>query len=130
MSENISEETEFKAEKAGERVYFNISSIQYKSLGGSKFLLLFVDEYTGFKKSYFLSAKSQMAEKGLKYIIFLETNNIIVKTFRCNNAEENEKFKEKLIELGKNIKMEFSALGTPQQNRIVERAFAAMYRIV
>ena len=58
---------------------------------------MFVDQYTGFKKSYFLSAKSQMAIKGLEYIIFLETNNIIVKTFRCSNAEENKKFKEKLI---------------------------------
>ena len=63
---NIPKKTELKAEKAGERVYFDISSIQYKSLGGSKFWLLFVDEYTGFKKSYFLSAKSQMAEKGYR----------------------------------------------------------------
>ena len=89
---NFPKETEFRAEKARERIYFNISSIQYKSLGGSKFWLLFVDEYTGFKQNYFLSAKSQMAEKGLKYMIFLETNNIIVKTFMCNNARENEKF--------------------------------------
>ena len=97
----IPKNTEFKAEKAGKRVYFDISSIQYKSLGGSKFWLLFVDKYTGFKKSYFLSAKSQIAEKGLEYINFLETNNINVKTFRCDNAGENEKFKEKLIELRK-----------------------------
>ena len=51
----------------------------------------------------------------------------IVKIFRCDNVGENEKFKEKLIELGKNIKMEFSVPGTPQQNGIVERAFATMY---
>ena len=82
----VPKNTQFKAEKAGERIYFDISSIQYKSLGGSKFWLLFEDEYMGFKKSYFLSAKSQMAEKGLKNIIFLETNNIIIKTFRCDNT--------------------------------------------
>ena len=34
---NTPKKTELKAEKAGERVYFDISSIQYKSLGGSKF---------------------------------------------------------------------------------------------
>ena len=45
-----------------------------------------------------------MAEKWLEYINFLETNNIIVKTIRCDNAGENEEFKEKSIELGKNIK--------------------------
>ena len=71
-----------------------------------------------------------MVEKRLKYINFLETNNIIVKTFRYNNAGEKEKFKEKLIELGKTIGMEFLALGTPHQNGIVERAFAMMYRRV
>ena len=45
---NIPKNTEIKAEKAGERIYFSISSFQYKSLGGSKFWLLFVDKYTGF----------------------------------------------------------------------------------
>ena len=34
---NIPKNTEFKAEKAGERIYFDISRILYKSLGGSKF---------------------------------------------------------------------------------------------
>ena len=53
VRKNIPKNTEFKAEKAGERVYVDISSIQYKSLGGLNFSLLFVDEYTGFKKSYF-----------------------------------------------------------------------------
>ena len=71
-----------------------------------------------------------MAEKVLEYINFLETKNIIVKTFRCDNAGQNEEFREKLIELGKNIKMEFSAPGTPQQNRIVERAFTTINRRV
>ena len=50
---NIPKKTELRAEKTGERVYFNISSIQYKSLGGSKFWLLFVDKYIGFKKIIF-----------------------------------------------------------------------------
>ena len=48
---NIPKNMEEKAEKPGKWVYFDISSIQYKSLGGSKFWLLFVDEYTGYKKS-------------------------------------------------------------------------------
>ena len=52
---NVAKKVEFKAEKLGDQVYFNISSIQYKSLGGSKLWLLFVDEHTRYKKSYFLS---------------------------------------------------------------------------
>ena len=47
---NVPKKTELRAEKVVERVYFNISSILYKSLGGSKFWLLFVDKYTGFMK--------------------------------------------------------------------------------
>ena len=43
---NVAKKVEFKAKKPGNRVYFDISSIQYKSLGGSKFWLLFVDEHT------------------------------------------------------------------------------------
>ena len=59
---NIPKQTKLKAEKAGERVYFDISSIQYKSLGGSKFWLLFIDEYMGFKK---INLKAKWRKKGL-----------------------------------------------------------------
>ena len=68
-----------------------------------------------------------MAKKGLEYIHFMETNNINITTFRCNNAGENIKFKEKLVEIGKKINIEFLAPNTPQQNGIVERAFATLY---
>ena len=44
--------------------------------------------------AHFLSAKSHMAEKGVKYINILETNNIIVKIFRCNHAGEMRNSKE------------------------------------
>ena len=64
---NVTKKVEYKVEKSGEQVYFNISSNQYKSLGGSKFWLLFVDKHTGYKKSYFLSWKSQMSSKDTQY---------------------------------------------------------------
>ena len=94
---NVAKKVEFKAKKPGNQVYFDISSIQYKSLGGSKFWLLFVDERTRYKKSYFLSLKSQMAKKGMEYIHFMETNTIKITTFRCDNEGEHIKFKEKLV---------------------------------
>ena len=124
---NVAKKVEFKAKKPGNQVYFDISSIQYKSLGGSKFWLLFVDERTRYKKSYFLSSKSQMAKKGMEYIHFMETYNIKITTFRCNNAGKNIKFKEKLVEIGKKINIKFSAPNNPQQNRIIKRAFATLY---
>ena len=92
---NVTKKVEFRAEKPGYQVYFDISSIHYNSLVDSKFCLLFIDNHIRYKKSYFLSSKSQMANKGLEYIYFMETHNINIATFRCNNAGENIKFKEK-----------------------------------
>ena len=127
---NIPKYVDFKATEPGGKVFFDLSSIEYKSLGGAKFWLLFVDEYTIFKKSYFLRTKNQVTEKGLEFIHLLQSNNIKVKVFRCDNAAENEKFKKKIIELGMDARFEFSAPGTPQQNGVVKRAFATLYRRV
>ena len=87
-SEKLHEKVEFRAEKPGDQVYFDISSIQYKSIGGSKSWLLFIEEHTWYNKSYFLSSKSQMVNKGIEYIHFMEIHNINIATFSYNNAEE------------------------------------------
>ena len=54
----------------------------------------------------------------------MQSNDIKVKVFRCDNAAE---FKEKIIKIGMDARLEFSAPGTPQQNGVVERAFATLY---
>ena len=118
---------EFTAENPGDQVYFDISSIQCKSLGGSKFWLLFIDQHTGYKKIYFLSLKSQMAHKGSEYIHSMEMYNIKIASLRCNNAGENIKFEKNLVQNRKNINLEFLAPNTPQQNGTVERAFDTLY---
>ena len=118
---------DFKAEEPGGEVFFYLSSIEYKSLGGEKFWLLFVDKYTGFKKTYFLRTKNQVTEKGFEFIHLLQSTGIKGKVFRCDNIAENEKFKEKIIELGMDTRFEVSAPGTPQQNGVIERAFAMLY---
>ena len=76
---NIPKYIDFKATKPGGKVFFDLSSIEYKSLGGAKFWLLFLDEYTGFKKRYFLRTKNQVTEKGVEFIHLLRSNNIKVK---------------------------------------------------
>ena len=48
---NVPKHVDCKAEEPGGKVFFDMSSIQYKSLGKAKFWLLFVDKYTGSKKS-------------------------------------------------------------------------------
>ena len=57
----------------------------------------------------------------------MATNNIVVKTIRCDNAGENKKFESNSKKQGLGLKFEFTAPGTPQQNGRVERKFAALY---
>ena len=54
-----------------------------------------------------------MANTGLEYNHFMETHNINMATFRYDNSVEHIKFKEKLVQIGKNIAVEFSALNAP-----------------
>ena len=53
----------------------------------------------------------------------METLNINIV---FDNAGENIKFKEKLVQIRKNINVEFLAPNKPQQNGIVERSFATL----
>jgi transposase InsO family protein len=50
-----------------------------------------------------------------------------VQCTRINNSEENKSFHQQAQRSNYNIKFEFTAPGTPQQNGKVERAFAALY---
>ena len=57
----------------------------------------------------------------------LKSKGIETKFIRCDNAGENYKFQEKVIDAGLKIKFEFTAVGTPQQNGIAERAFSTLF---
>ncbi len=50
-----------------------------------------------------------------------------VRFIRCDNAGENGTLKKQIDNDGRNIKFEFTARNTPQQNGKVERAFATLY---
>eukprot|EP00977_Amphora_coffeiformis_P021979 scaffold10145_cov84-Amphora_coffeaeformis.AAC.1 len=113
-----------KTDVPGERLYFDISSIKGESAGGKKFWLLVVDEATGFPWSFFLKKKDELKGHMMTLVNELHKKDIKVKTFRCDNAGENKDF-EKVIKNSKyDIKFEYTAPGTPQQNGVVERKFA------
>ena len=50
----------------------------------------------------------------------------VYNAFRCNNAGENQAFEKEYIEKELGIVFKYTAPGTPQQNGVVERAFATM----
>ena len=64
----LSKESDSKATKIGERISFDISSVNKVSHGGNKFWLLIIDEFTNYCWSLFLKNKSDLPEAMLKWL--------------------------------------------------------------
>jgi transposase InsO family protein len=96
--------------------------IAYISIGGSKYCLVIVDDYSRFTWVFFLQDKSQTQET-LKGFLRRAQNEfgLRIKKIRSDNGT---KFKNSQIEgflEDEGIKHEFSSPFTPQQNGVVER---------
>jgi len=124
---NVPKGPKEKSTKPGHRMYIDLKSSKYTSTGGSKYWCLAVDEATHMKFSMFLKQKSDMKEKLVPFLKELQhTYGVKVKHIRCNNAGENRALEDLCIEKDLGIIFEYTAPGTPQQNGVVERAFATM----
>jgi transposase InsO family protein len=92
------------------------------SIGGSKYCLIIVDDYSRFTWVFFLQEKSQTQET-LKGFLRRAQNEfgLRIKKIRSDNGTEfkNSQIEGFLEEEG--IKHEFSSPYTPQQNGVVER---------
>ena len=120
--------TENKATDIYERLCLDTSSIRYRNAGGAKYWLLIVDEFSNYKISKFMNRKSHLAVTCLEIIRELETRTgKKVKYIRCDNAGENISLDRSLLREGYDIRFEYTASGTPQQNGKVERAFPTLY---
>jgi transposase InsO family protein len=97
-------------------------SIAYLNIGGSKYGLVIVDDFSRFTWVFFLQDKSE-TQGTLKRFLRRAQNEfeLNVKKLRSDNETEfkNLQVEEYLEEEG--IKHEFSAPYTPQQNGVVER---------
>jgi transposase InsO family protein len=96
--------------------------IAYISIGGSKYCLIIVDDYSRFTWVFFLQEKYQTQET-LKRFLRRPQNEfgLRIKKIRSDNGTE---FKNSQIEgflEQEGIKHEFSSPCTPQQNSVVER---------
>jgi transposase InsO family protein len=96
--------------------------IAYISIGGSKYCLVIVEDYSRFTWLFFLQEKSQTQET-LKRFLRRAQNvfGLRIKRIRSDNGTEfkNSQIEGFLEEEG--IKLEFSSPYTPQQNSVVER---------
>jgi hypothetical protein len=96
--------------------------IAYISIGGSKYCLVIVDDYSRFTWVFFLQEKSQTQETLKRFLRRAQNEfGLRIKKIRSDNGTEfkNSQIEGFLEEVG--IKHEFSSPYTPQQNGVVER---------
>jgi len=117
-----------KASEPGERIYVDISYTFEPSMGGSKYWLLVIDQFTKFKWSRFIKKKSDLAINLVEIIKLIRFDNYQVKYIRCDNAGENQVIKKTMIDNEMfGMKLEYTTPYTPQFNGLVERSFAFLY---
>jgi transposase InsO family protein len=96
--------------------------IAYISIGGSKYCLVIVDDYSRFTWVFFLQKKSQTQETLRRFLRRAQNEfGLGIKKIRSDNGTE---FKNSPIEgllKDEGIKHEFSSPYTPQQNGVVDR---------
>jgi transposase InsO family protein len=96
--------------------------IAYISIGGSKYCLVIVDDYSRFTWVFFLQEKSQTLETLKRFLRRAQNEfGLRIKKIRSDNGTEfkNSQIEGFLEEEG--IKHEFSSPYTPQKNGVVER---------
>ena len=107
---NISKDNEkSRSVIAGERLGFDISSIQDLSLGGSKYWLLVVDEASSMCWSFFLKRKAETSTKIHGLICELKDRfNKVVKFLRCDmqvkTRRQKNTLRRKVLEFSSNTR--------------------------
>ena len=94
----------------------------YASLGGNKYYLVIVDDYSRYTWTFFLQDKAEVASIFKKFAKTAQNQfDVKIKKIRSDNGKEfdNTNIEEYCDEIG--IKHEFSSTYTPQQNGVVER---------
>ena len=84
-------------------------------MGGARYWVLMVDQYSKFKISGFLKKKSDMGNFICRKVSELKNKKIGIRFIICDNASENKIIESKMIEQGiDNITFEYTAPSTPQ----------------
>jgi Reverse transcriptase (RNA-dependent DNA polymerase)/gag-polypeptide of LTR copia-type len=120
--------TSTKSEAPGERVFIDLTSVRYKSLGGSKFWMGCVDDATDQTWSSFLKRKSDLPKVMMGFLRRMKARGTPVKYIRCDNAGENNDLRNKCQQSTdlNDIEFEFTARDSPQFNGKMERKFATL----
>ncbi|KAJ9556409.1 hypothetical protein OSB04_011023 [Centaurea solstitialis] len=96
--------------------------VNIQSMGGKRFTLVIVDEYSRYTWVFFLRAKSETPQLIIAFILRMaKYDQIIVRSIRSDHGTE---FKNSVLDeflVNKGISQNFSSVRTPQQNGVAER---------
>ena len=99
-----------------------LGPVYVSSLGGKKYTLVIVDDYSRYTWVFFLRSKSNSTEKLISFIKKMETlNGQLVRTIRSDHGTE---FRNSVLETfceDKGISQNFSAVRNPEQNGVAKR---------
>ena len=95
-----------KSNIPGERICFDISSVQQKRYGGSKVCLFIVHQCTDISWSFLLKHKSDVANTMIRFIKYLRAKHVKNKAtiMLCVNAGENKSVEELYKKEGLGVK--------------------------
>src|SRR5210317_2080430 len=57
-----------KSGRAGERLFLDLSTFREPTIGGNKYWLLIIDEYTGMKFTFLLKQKSDLCDRVMNFL--------------------------------------------------------------
>ena len=106
--------------------------MQINSIGGSRYILSFIDDFSRYAMVYFLKSKSEVIEKFKQYVQLVENSvskkgiqNLFiwnsVKAMRSDNGGEYSSTEFKEFCAAKGISRQFTNPYSPEQNGVAER---------
>jgi hypothetical protein len=128
QQKNVSKCTTVRSAIPGERLFIDITSIKAKSIGGSKFWLVIVDDATSMTWSMFMKQKNHAAKHMLPFLLKLHKLGHPVKFIRCDSAGENKDLENKCQQEPTlcDIIFQYTPRDSPQYNGKVERKIAVL----
>jgi hypothetical protein len=129
---NVPKESDPESKEKNEsRMFLDISTIKQPKDGprvSKPNWRIMVDERTNMKFSDFFATKNGMIEPTCVKLNRWKQAGLAVKIMRLDNAGENKKLKERCesADWKLDIKFEFTARDTPQQNHLAELGFAVL----
>lgn len=98
-----------------------------ESYGGSKYVLVLIDDYSRFVTVYFLSKKSEAKDKIVEYVTLWENQKgKVVKVIRSDNGGEFVNHQLTKFYKSKGIIQQRTVRYTPEQNGVAERQMRSM----